>query len=94
MPGGGAGAASDALPLRVLHLPSRPAGRGRRACPARGPPSPAARVPPPEQIAALQVGPEHNPHFATLYKFFAAQLAALMPPGTNIPEAYSRCARA
>jgi exportin-1 len=42
------------------------------------------------EIAALQVGPEYNSHFATLYKFFVAQLAALMPPGTNIPEAYSR----
>ncbi len=42
------------------------------------------------QIAALQVGPEYNSHFASLYTFFTAQLAALMPPGTNIPEAYSR----
>ena len=42
------------------------------------------------QIAALQVGPEYNPHFANLYTFFIAQLAALMPPGTNIPEAYAR----
>lgn len=42
------------------------------------------------EIAALQVGPEYNAHFANLYKFFVAQLAALMPPGTNIPEAYSR----
>lgn len=25
------------------------------------------------QIAALQVGPEYNTHFATLYKFFVAQ---------------------
>lgn len=25
------------------------------------------------QIAALQVGPEYNAHFATLYKFFTAQ---------------------
>ena len=36
------------------------------------------------------MGPEYNPHFANLYTFFIAQLAALMPPGTNIPEAYAR----
>ncbi|PSC71723.1 exportin-1-like isoform X2 [Micractinium conductrix] len=42
------------------------------------------------EIAALQVGPEYNAHFANLYKFFVAQLAALMPQGTNIPDAYSR----
>lgn len=42
------------------------------------------------EIAALQVGPDYNSHFANLYKFFVAQLAAIMPPGTNIPEAYSR----
>ena len=46
---------------------------------------PAARP----QVGALTVGPEYDSHFQTLYKFFVAQLALLLPPGTNIPEAYS-----
>ncbi len=41
------------------------------------------------QVGALTVGAEYDSHFQTLYKFFVAQLQLLLPPGTNIPEAYS-----
>jgi exportin-1 len=40
-------------------------------------------------VGALTVGPEYDSHFQTLYKFFIAQLQLLLPPGTNIPEAYN-----
>ena len=35
------------------------------------------------------MGPEYNAHFASLYKFFMAQLAGLLPPGTDLPAAYA-----
>lgn len=41
------------------------------------------------EVAALQVGPEHDAQFASLYSFFSTQIAPLLPPGTNIPEAYA-----
>lgn len=37
------------------------------------------------QIAALQVGPEYNAHFATLYKFFVAQARTCAPVGAISP---------
>jgi hypothetical protein len=41
------------------------------------------------EVAALQVGPEYDAHFASLYAAFMAQLAPLVPPGTNLPAAYA-----
>lgn len=41
------------------------------------------------EVAALQVGPEYNVKFGSMYNIFAGQLAALLPPGTNIPAAYA-----
>lgn len=41
------------------------------------------------EVAALQVGPEQDPKFATLYAIFMSQLAPVLPPGTNIPDAYA-----
>lgn len=41
------------------------------------------------QVGALTVGPEYDSHFQALYKFFLAQLAQLLPPGTDIAAAYS-----
>lgn len=42
------------------------------------PHQPAAPPFPRAQIAALQVGPEYNAHFATLYKFFTAQASTIL----------------
>jgi exportin-1 len=41
------------------------------------------------EVAALQVGPAHDAAFASLYGVFMSQLAPLLPPGTNIPQAYT-----
>lgn len=40
------------------------------------------------EVAALQVK-EYNSHFQTMYRYFMAQLLPILPPGTNIPEAYA-----
>ena len=41
------------------------------------------------EVAALQVGPEYDAKFASMYSVFAGQLSALLPVGTNIPSAYA-----
>ena len=41
------------------------------------------------EVAALQVGSEYDSKFSNLYAYFSAQLAPLLPPGANIPEAYA-----
>lgn len=42
------------------------------------------------QVGSLVMGPEFNPQFEQLYNVFMRQLVQVVPPGTNIPEAYER----
>jgi hypothetical protein len=39
------------------------------------------------QVGMLVMGPEFNSQFETFYKIFMQQLAAVVPPTVNIPEA-------
>jgi len=41
------------------------------------------------EVAALQVGPDHDGKFVSMYSFFMSQMSPLLPSGTNIPEAYA-----
>lgn len=41
------------------------------------------------EVAALQVGQEHDSAFLSLYGVFMTQLGPLLPPGTDIPQAYA-----
>jgi len=41
------------------------------------------------EVAVLQVGQEHDSKFVNLYNAFMNQLSTILPPGTNMPEAYS-----
>uniref|UniRef100_A0A7S0WF70 Importin N-terminal domain-containing protein n=1 Tax=Chlamydomonas leiostraca TaxID=1034604 RepID=A0A7S0WF70_9CHLO len=42
------------------------------------------------EVGMLVMGPEFNSQFETFYKIFMQQLAAVVPPTVNIPEAYER----
>ena len=42
------------------------------------------------QVAQLQVGPEYNSHFSSLYTIFIGQLTPVLPAGADIPGAYTR----
>lgn len=41
------------------------------------------------EVAALNFGDFYDAQFVKLYTFFMAQLQNILPPGTNIPEAYA-----
>lgn len=41
------------------------------------------------EVAALAVGPEHDPAFVSLLTVFMAALAPLIPPGTDVAAAYA-----
>ena len=41
------------------------------------------------EVAALAVGPEHDPAFVSLLSVFMAALAPLIPPGTDVAAAYA-----
>ena len=40
------------------------------------------------EIGSLQMTPEFDPHFAQFFRVFMGQLAAVLPPGTDIARAY------
>lgn len=42
------------------------------------------------QVGSLQMVAEFDPQFENFYKFFAAQLVQILPPGTNIQQAYEK----
>ncbi|KAL6757535.1 exportin [Haematococcus lacustris] len=42
------------------------------------------------EVGMLVVGPEFNSQFITFYTVFMTQLQQVVPPNTNIPEAYER----
>ena len=41
------------------------------------------------EVGMLEVGEEHDAKFVGMYSIFMRQLAAMLPPGTNIPQAYA-----
>lgn len=41
------------------------------------------------EVASLTVGPEYDHHFNSLYRYFITQLQTVLPPQTDIVEAYA-----
>ena len=41
------------------------------------------------EVGMLEVGAEHDAKFVGMYSIFMRQLLAMLPPGTNIPQAYA-----
>lgn len=40
------------------------------------------------EVGSLTMGPEFSGHFLQFYRVFMGQLAAVLPPGTNVAKAY------
>jgi exportin-1 len=40
------------------------------------------------QVASLSMPPEFNQHFGTFFRMFSQQLVTVLPPNTNLQQAY------